>query len=421
MLEYGTDKIERFLEERRGFYGTILVCRPHNMRTFMDVVRRRPDLIEGVTGHLRCRSVLRGARDPRSDSSWADPPEQTKIEAMLVEEASLAGAAHLVLSVSAREARSFAALVSTMWSCWGTFSIRRPARSLLRTRSGLLFVGRLKEDGSPNVDGLSWFIRDILPRVQEALGHDVRLTVAGANGAPSMSGLNGSSVNMLGQVKDLSPVYDTSRVFIAPMRFAAGIPLKVHEAAAHGVPLWLLRCSPSSWAGATRRIFWWRTTPGEFAAQCARLYQDEALWTRLRMNALDRVRDDCDPVRFRKTIARIVDAIRPRDSEVMVPPASRTVDVKSDCRKQDFRLIKQDPDFDSEFFLEPSAPRLSRDKAIENFINSWNADISRKPYSGFNPRIYAEQAMPPRELRREIRSRISSKRVSREDPGSFRL
>ena len=110
------------------------------------------------------------------------------------------------------------------------------------------------------------------------------------------------------------------------------------------------------------------------------------------------VRDGCDPVRFRKTIARIVDATRPRDSEVMVPPTSRTVAVKSDWKKHDFHLIKQDPDFDLAFFLPPSEPRVSRDEAIRTFIRDWTADSSRKPFSGFNPQVYAELAMSQQEL-----------------------
>jgi hypothetical protein len=41
-----------------------------------------------------------------------------------------------------------------------------------------------------------------------------------------------------------------------------------------------------------------------------RLYQDEVRWTRLRENALGRIRKHCDPIRFRKTIERIIDATR---------------------------------------------------------------------------------------------------------------
>jgi lipopolysaccharide biosynthesis protein len=72
--------------------------------------------------------------------------------------------------------------------------------------------------------------------------------------------------------------------------------------------------------------------------------------------------------------------------------------VKSDWKKHDFHLIKQDPDFDLAFFLPPSEPRVSRDEAIRTFIRDWTADSSRKPFSGFNPQVYAELAMSQQEL-----------------------
>ena len=397
MVGYGIGKLERLLEERRGFYGAILICRPHNMRAFLDVARRRPELIEGATviydaeAFFALRDILKRRLRDESHDQMSD-------EAMIVEEASLARAAKLVLSVSAREAAEFRRRGVDNVELLGNILEPTPGKTSFADRRGLLFVGRLEEEDSPNVDGLAWFARDVLPLVQKALNQKVRLMVAGANGAPSVSGLNDSSLTMLGQVKDLSPVYNTSRVFIAPIRFAAGIPLKIHEAAAHGVPVVVtpLLAEQLGWRDEEDLLV--AVDTGGFAAQSARLYQDEALWTRLRMNALDRVRDDCAPDRFRKTIVRIIDATRTRDSEVIVPPASSIVLVKSDFEKHDFHLIKQDPDFDLEFFLRPSAPRLSRDEAIENFMNDWTADSGRKPYSGFNPQTYAEQGMSRQEL-----------------------
>src|SRR5271166_3970042 len=309
ILEYGIGKIERFLEERRGFYGTILVCRPHNMRAFMEVVRRRPDLTEGAALVYDAEAFF-AMREILERRLRGEPLEQAKVEAMLAEEASLAGAAQLVLSVSPHECAEFRRLGVDNVEVLGNLLDPAPGQESFAARRGLLFVGRLNEDGSPNVDGLCWFVRDILPLVQKALDHEVHLTVAGANGAPSLSGLNGTSVTMLGQVKDLSPIYNAARVFIAPTRFAAGIPLKVHEAAAHGIPVVAtpLLAEQLGWRDGEELLV--AGDAPEFAAQCARLYRDETLWTRLRMNAIDRIREDCSPVRFRKTIARIVDATR---------------------------------------------------------------------------------------------------------------
>ena len=43
-------------------------------------------------------------------------------------------------------------------------------------------------------------------------------------------------MNLLGHVGDLVPLYESHRIFVAATRFATGIPWKVHEAMAHGIP-----------------------------------------------------------------------------------------------------------------------------------------------------------------------------------------
>jgi glycosyltransferase involved in cell wall biosynthesis len=40
----------------------------------------------------------------------------------------------------------------------------------------------------------------------------------------------------MGHVGNLVPLYENCKVFVASTRFATGIPWKVHEAMAHGIP-----------------------------------------------------------------------------------------------------------------------------------------------------------------------------------------
>ena len=103
-------------------------------------------------------------------------------------------------------------------------------------RTGFLFVGSVHEPMSPNADSLQWFIGQAWPLI-EASVEGARFDVAGENHAREIGALANGSVRMLGPVADLTPVYDSHRIFVAPTRFAAGLPHKVHEAAAHGLPV----------------------------------------------------------------------------------------------------------------------------------------------------------------------------------------
>jgi glycosyltransferase involved in cell wall biosynthesis len=67
--------------------------------------------------------------------------------------------------------------------------------------------------------------------------------------------------------------------------------------------------------------------------------------------------------------------------------------------KRDFQIIRDDKDFDPEVFLSPLLSQVGRDAAIEGFIRQHPDDIAkRKPCSGFNPDIYAAEALNESEI-----------------------
>jgi len=89
-------------------------------------------------------------------------------------------------------------------------------------RRDFLLVGALHDDDSPNVDGLFWFVRQVMPRLDAAIGEDFRVRVAGNPRAPALKRLRHERVELLGRVDDLSPEYGRARVFVGPTRFTAG-------------------------------------------------------------------------------------------------------------------------------------------------------------------------------------------------------
>ena len=105
---------------------------------------------------------------------------------------------------------------------------------LTQRLSDLLFVGKSVGDRevTPNVDSLVWFVEVVMPLLDKLLGPIYRLRIAGLADEALVARLGSSRVVFEGTVDDLAPLYDSSRIFIAPTRYAAGLPLKVVEAAA---------------------------------------------------------------------------------------------------------------------------------------------------------------------------------------------
>lgn len=84
-----------------------------------------------------------------------------------------------------------------------------------------------------NAEGLRWLTRSVWPRVVDALPQ-AKLLVVG-EGAPSSP--NGSGVQCLGFVSDLSGVYSDSSLAIVPATGGVGLKFTVAQALAHGRPV----------------------------------------------------------------------------------------------------------------------------------------------------------------------------------------
>jgi glycosyltransferase involved in cell wall biosynthesis len=170
-------------------------------------------------------------------------------------------------------------------------------------RAGLLFIGNMDSDLSPNVDGMIWFAREIAPILSRDHHLDWHLDAIGRADAWDLRGINLAAIRLHGPVVDPTTYYNCARLFIAPTRFAAGIPHKIHEAAARGLPVVATSILAQQLGWLPEHDLLVADRPQDFAAQIARLYQDEDLWHRLRRNAFVRVQSDCAPEKFRKILS----------------------------------------------------------------------------------------------------------------------
>ncbi|RYD24286.1 MAG: glycosyltransferase, partial [Lysobacteraceae bacterium] len=106
---------------------------------------------------------------------------------------------------------------------------------------------------------------------------DYTLHIVGLFDCPDLDQLVSERVVRHGVVEDLAPLYDRCRVFIAPTRYAAGIPLKVIEAMGRGIPC-VATPLLAEQLSATHEELPTGESPQHFAAQCARLYCDPEAW-----------------------------------------------------------------------------------------------------------------------------------------------
>jgi glycosyltransferase involved in cell wall biosynthesis len=148
--------------------------------------------------------------------------------------------------------------------------------------------------------------------VEQSLGWETRLTVAGyVDPAISLKEYRGHPrVTLCGTVEDVAPLYDAHRIFIAPTRYAAGVPYKVHEAASYGLPVVAstLLCRQLGWQDGRELIAVDTADPAEFARRIVALYRDAALWQTLRDNALERVRTEHGRAQYEAAVRQVLEA-----------------------------------------------------------------------------------------------------------------
>jgi len=88
----------------------------------------------------------------------------------------------------------------------------------------------------PTVRGAVWFSREVWPRVRSRVP-DARWVLAGARPTAAVRGLSRlDGVEVHADVPDLSAWVASSRLAVAPMSSGSGVPMKVLEAMAAGVP-----------------------------------------------------------------------------------------------------------------------------------------------------------------------------------------
>jgi len=137
----------------------------------------------------------------------------------------------------------------------------------------LIFTGLM--DYRPNFDGISWFVDEIYPLIQQRRP-DVQLQIVGHGSPEVLDELRGPGIEVTGRVPDLRSYLDDATVAIVPLRIGGGTRLKVVEAMSMGKAIVSTALGAEGIQVADgASTAWSPTTPRSSQKQCA------ACWTTL--------------------------------------------------------------------------------------------------------------------------------------------
>ena len=302
----GRAGFEEYINEWLPYFDHIFVSRPHNIQFILNSLPS--DLVSKISSKLiydaeaifTFREQLKAEID---GTPWDDQLFDSKLERELC----LAEGLSNITVVSEHDGSYFktrhpeADVHVLMHACE---NLRTKTR--FANREGALFVGNLAEPASPNVDGVKalcklWMSSDAVK--------DITLNIVGNLGDSGWHlKYKAANIKFHGRVEDLQSFYENNRIFLAPVRFAAGVPIKVLEAMSYGIP-----CVISDILGVQLSIendetAIVRALNEDMMSGVEKLYNDKTLWSSLRNRALKYVVDETSTEKFEETLISILQA-----------------------------------------------------------------------------------------------------------------
>lgn len=178
-------------------------------------------------------------------------------------------------------------------------------------QSVVVFLGRM--DYYPNVDGILYFVQDILPLIQKQR-RDVELRIVGSNPTLKIRALaKHPGIVVTGHVQDVRPHMADASVAIAPLRVARGTQNKILECMAMGIPVVATPVAAKGILASPGKHLLVAPDSGAFADSVLSLLSDGGLWDRLSRSALFQVRQAHEWSRSMEVLEAVLNQARRRN------------------------------------------------------------------------------------------------------------
>ncbi|WP_223786920.1 glycosyltransferase [Marinicella meishanensis] len=151
----------------------------------------------------------------------------------------------------------------------------------------IMFIGGYQH--TPNVDGILWFVEDILPTICQSIPA-LKLHIIGSKAPPEVVQLGDHpNVEFHGFVADIEPLMRGIRLAVAPLRFGAGVKGKVNMSMSYGQPVVGTHVAVEGMYTQHRHDVMMADDAAAFAAAVTELYQSQTLWEQLSKGGLENV------------------------------------------------------------------------------------------------------------------------------------
>lgn len=155
-------------------------------------------------------------------------------------------------------------------------------------RKGIVFIGGYKH--KPNVDAVLWLVREIMPIVRKKLG-DIPVYLLGSYPTSEICSLNSNTVFVPGYLADVNPYFMNSRIFVAPLRYGAGMKGKIGQSLEFGLPIVSTSIGAEGMNLIDGESVLIANDTNTFADKIIQLYEDQDIWHHIKENSIKSLAD----------------------------------------------------------------------------------------------------------------------------------
>ncbi|MBU2951618.1 glycosyltransferase family 4 protein [Tamlana agarivorans] len=155
------------------------------------------------------------------------------------------------------------------------FKVRTDAFKGFSERKNLLFIGGFKH--KPNVDAVLWLKNEIMPLVW-AVNKDIKVDIVGSSAPQKILNLHSENFNIVGFVEDISEYFNSARIFIAPLRYGAGIKGKIGQSFEFSLPVVTTDVGAEGFDFTPFSDEMTANSAELLASKIIKLYEDPILW-----------------------------------------------------------------------------------------------------------------------------------------------
>ncbi|MBC7389196.1 MAG: glycosyltransferase, partial [Opitutaceae bacterium] len=136
----------------------------------------------------------------------------------------------------------------------------------------------------PNEDAVVWLCNEIMPLVWKELPF-LKVTLLGSGVTEKVKSLESERVLVTGFIHNVSPYFEKHRVFVAPLRFGAGMKGKLGQSFEYGLPIVSTTIGVEGMGLTEGKNVLIADDKIAFASQIINLYTNSSLWNELAKNS----------------------------------------------------------------------------------------------------------------------------------------